>query len=389
MIAGAGLGGLCLAQGLRGNGMEFEVYERDAEADSRTQGYRIRIDETGQQSLAECLPGELVEMLRDTSAVAGSGGRFVDVELNEVSGRVVDTWRPSAVEGADTAEDGDLSVNRQTLREILMTGITDKIRFGKELIHVSESAGGVTARFRDGTSTVCDVLVAADGVNSAVRRQLVPAADPVDTGMVCLYGRTTLTPRTRALVAETLLDGTSVVFAEGFAVIVDAMAFRASAFDGRRLTPVNDYLYWACFGTRTALGFADSGELDGDMLETAVGISADWHPGLRAVFTASDRNALAVLPIRSAQTLTDWPGGRVTALGDAVHAMSPAGGLGANTALRDAATLSMCLGSGRGTLLSAVADYEQRMHRYAREAVTASQRGAERLTAAAASRNVG
>lgn len=55
VIIGAGLGGLCLAQGLKRAGIRFDVYERDPAADSRLQGYRIRIDQNGQQALEACL----------------------------------------------------------------------------------------------------------------------------------------------------------------------------------------------------------------------------------------------------------------------------------------------------------------------------------------------
>src|SRR5215467_557408 len=43
-IVGAGLAGLCLAQGLRQAGLNAAVFERDASAASRAQGYRISID---------------------------------------------------------------------------------------------------------------------------------------------------------------------------------------------------------------------------------------------------------------------------------------------------------------------------------------------------------
>lgn len=379
-IVGAGLGGLCLAQGLGRFGVECQVFERDSGVESRTQGYRIRIDARGQRSLAECLPGELSALFRDTAAVARSGGRFVDTGLNDVAGRAVESWRDSAREDAD--DDGDLSVNRQTLREILMRGIEDRIRFGRALIRVEERTDGVTAYFRDGSSADCDVLVAADGVHSAVRRQLRPETDPADTGMVCVYGRATLDAGGREVIDETLLDGTSVVFADGFAAIVDAMTFRPNAFRGHGLTPVDDYLYWACFGPRALFGSDAGTDADRDLPATIARITADWHPGLRAVLIASDPNALAALPIRSAGTLPHWPGRRITGLGDAVHAMSPAGGLGANTALRDAATLAELLTAGELTSVGALAEYERRMRAYAIEAVAASERGTARLTAA-------
>src|SRR6266568_9036818 len=41
LVIGGGLGGLCLAQGLRKAGVDVAVYERDAGLSTRTQGHRI------------------------------------------------------------------------------------------------------------------------------------------------------------------------------------------------------------------------------------------------------------------------------------------------------------------------------------------------------------
>ena len=64
-----------------------------------------------------------------------------------------------------------------------------------------------------------------------------------------------------------------------------------------------------------------------------------------------------------------WASGPVTLLGDAIHATSPTGGNGANTALRDADLLRRCLTDGRQDLLGAVGDYERQMFEYGAEAV--------------------
>ena len=54
-VAGAGLGGLCLAQGLHGAGADVTVYERDAALDTRQQGYRLHVDARAALALRSCL----------------------------------------------------------------------------------------------------------------------------------------------------------------------------------------------------------------------------------------------------------------------------------------------------------------------------------------------
>ena len=72
--AGAGPGGLCLAQGLRRAGAEVTVYERDDGCARRRQGYRLHVDARAGLALQECLPPELPAAL-DAGFTAVIGGR--------------------------------------------------------------------------------------------------------------------------------------------------------------------------------------------------------------------------------------------------------------------------------------------------------------------------
>ncbi|MGO4152030.1 FAD-dependent oxidoreductase [Cupriavidus sp. YAF13] len=393
-IIGAGLGGLCLAQGLKRRGIAFDVYERDAALASRTQGYRIRIDHAGQEALKGCLPAALLSVFQATGAIPNAGVNIVDTGLEAVSGRWVESWRrgrgdaPAAAEAEAEAEAEDLSVNRQTLREVLMHGIEDRVHFSKAFVRYREDDDArVQTGFSDGSSTVSDLLVAADGVNSRVRRRRLPSAAPADTGFACLYGKTYPTPATLVRLSGLLPARTSIVFGDGLAVIIDPMRFRPPPA-GYRLSMPGDYLYWAIFGAREALGIGwEAGDaLQQDALAARLErITAGWHAGLRPLFQQSDRASLAVVPVRTADVPAAWPSSAVTVLGDAIHAMSPAGGLGANTALHDALLLSRQLGeaaAGRRSLRAAIGGYETAMREYSARAILASQRGTEVLLGA-------
>lgn len=363
-IVGAGLGGLCLAQGLRRRRVPFEVYERDPSFDSRTQGYRLRIDEVGQRALAESLAEDLFARFRETCAVASGMGRFLDPQLREVPGRPADSWRSA-----------DRSADRRLLREILMSGIEDHVHFGKGFRALAPEPSGVRIAHEDGSSSdVFDVLVGADGVGSAVRAWLLPKAAPIDTGAICIYGKAEPSAAHGAL-----REGTSVIFADGFAVVIEAMRFPPHRLSGRLPNPPEDYLYWAFLGPRARFE-------RGPARRAVLRATAGWAPGLRALFEATEEGAIASTAVRSAAPVRAWTTSRetsrVTLLGDAIHVMSPAGGLGANTALADARDLAALLAdASSGSLLDAVRAYERAMCRRANAALRASEAGARKLQA--------
>ncbi|MEA1649480.1 NAD(P)/FAD-dependent oxidoreductase [Nitrospirillum sp. BR 11164] len=380
-IIGAGLGGLCLAQALTRAGIDCVVYERDAALDSRSQGYRLRIDADGADALSRCLPPNLYDLFRRTCAVPAPRTRFLDGRLAPVTGRAPAVWS-AADDGAPSRETaGDLCAHRQTLREILLMGVADRVRFGAAFQALAVGADGrAHVAFADGTSVRADLVVAADGVNSAVRRQLLPQAEPLDVGAVCLYGRTPLTAPVRAAVGDDLCAGTSVVFADGYAGIIEPMLFDPTEGDRGGLSPVDDYLYWALIGPRTRM----TGRFPGAApAAVADHLARDWHPQLRGLFRHADPGEMALLPVRSARLARTWPcwtPGPITFLGDAIHAMSPAGGLGANVTLRDAAVLAASL-SRVPSVTAAAREYEAEMRTRAARAIHLSEVGAAALFA--------
>jgi 2-polyprenyl-6-methoxyphenol hydroxylase-like FAD-dependent oxidoreductase len=117
----------------------------------------------------------------------------------------------------------------------------------------------------------------------------------------------------------------------------------------------------------------DVTELDSDALRVAVDVLlSGWHPQLRRALAASDPAERAAMTFRASRPVPSWPTGPVTLLGDAVHTMPPIGGLGGNTALRDANLLARQLAAvqrGDRPAAAAVGEYEAEMREYAGAAI--------------------
>ena len=77
----------------------------------------------------------------------------------------------------------------------------ERVRRGAELVEFEQDDDGVTARFADGETLRGDLLVGADGVRSAVRRQLYPDAELIYAGYIAWRGMVeerALSPSTHA-----------------------------------------------------------------------------------------------------------------------------------------------------------------------------------------------
>ncbi|NUR86042.1 MAG: FAD-dependent monooxygenase [Nonomuraea sp.] len=379
-VIGGGIGGLCLAQGLKKAGHSVTVYERDRNPDDRLQGYRVHIDPNGARALHDCLPPELWQAFLDTAGVSGQDFGFLTERMERLL--LIET-----AHAADPADDHH-SVSRITLRQVLLSGLEDVVEFGKTYERYERLPDGrVELFFADGTSATADVVVAADGGNSRVRKQYLPHAQRVDTGITTVAGKFPITAETKRLVASRLTDGpNSIIPPLGMGMFcapheldeTPAEGIGATERGGELWDNTSSYMLWA-FGAQRDRFPAGLDTMRGAELKaTVAGMIADWHPDLRAVVDNTNAETVTLLPIRTSIPIEAWEPTNITLLGDAIHSMTPMRGIGANTALRDARLLYLALTSGKDPV-HAIAGYEREMREYGFGAVRDSMRAAEQF----------
>jgi salicylate hydroxylase len=385
LIIGGGIGGLCLAQGLRQAGIDATVYERDRAVTDRLQGYRVHISPKGSRALHDCLPPETFAAFAATCGRPPRGFSMMTERMRSL----ISTSAFGNETGDPVAQ--HRSVSRITLRQVLLSGLGDHVQFGKTFERYEAQGNRIVAWFEDGSSAEGDVLVAADGGGSRVRRQYLPHAERIDTGVVGIAGKVFLDAATRRRIPSALRDTLALVSAPGglglfvapqdyaHAAAVNGIGGAETAIDGAGgalFDNTRSYLMWALGAQRRVLGLREE---DTPCAETLRGIAlaamADWHAGFRELVHLTDPGTLSLLPIRTARPVAPWQTSRITLLGDAIHSMTPYRGIGANVALRDAALLCRQLTRavhGELPLLDAIHAYERAMIRYGFDAVRGS-----------------
>ena len=338
-IVGGGIGGLALALGLQQRGIACDVYEGAPEVKELGVGITLlphAVRELAALGVQPQLEAQGIENLE--SVFFNRWGQFI---YREPRGRHAGYSVP------------EIGMHRGRLHGVLYEAALQ--RLGSARIHLDHRCVGlqqdtqkVTLAFQDvkgqlRPSVEADIVIACDGVNSAVRRQFYPQEKLAFAGINTWRGVTVHKPILTGksyLRIGTVDTGKIVIYP-----IIDNV-------DGHG----NQLINWTTEIRQPEAGMNDWNKPG--RLEDFLPIYQDWKFDFLDV-PALLRNAREILeyPMVDKDPVPRWTFGRVTFLGDAAHPMYPRGSNGSAQALIDAATLAGLLVRG-GDPAQVLQDYE-------------------------------
>ena len=377
IVIGGGIGGLALACGLHRQGIDAEVFERDTDL-AQTGGYHLQLHPRALGALRRLLEPHVLEQLYASSA---SGRADAGVAMRDYRGRLLTRGR------VEVDAEQSLNVDRVTLRVLLGRAAAPALELGKTYIGCELNIDGtVEAQFSDGSRSRADLLVGADGVGSRVTEALAGKPTSTPVGLIGIGG---FTPVEALPPSAADYLGTHSTFAVGpwgtglYIGYHDPQgdALITTQLDEPPATRAPTYIWGAMVteSDRTRELMA----LHGDELRDATSVSfrrRGWSARLTTVIEHARTQGLAAFRLHAAadsSALAPWAASRITALGDAVHAVPPTGGQGAATAIIDADVLCrelIAVERGEKAMTMAVNDFHTQMRTYAGVALTESLR---------------
>ncbi|KAH9866804.1 hypothetical protein J1614_008497 [Plenodomus biglobosus] len=375
LISGAGLASLLLARSLRRSNIPFVVFERDASIIFRAQGYRLRLSAQGLDAIEEVLGSDGWNRFYDACGKTGGAGFSA---INPLTGKTLGGSDPAVSNEPLTSRDGKVvGISRGDMRRLFMEGLEDNVRWSHQVAGYERTDNGVRLVFSDGSkSEEGSMLVGGEGVKSEVARQLSSGAIKVyDLGARGIHGQAPTTAfKGLGEGVFRMIDDTSR--SDGGKVFIITNV-RANDMDNPDIN-----FGWTMVGTPGVIKAPnDNYSITGPVAANiAKSLTSHWHERVKPIFENMNEKEAAFWKITcsSPEGVPEWKNDpRVTLVGDAVHAMTPAGGNGANTAVRDSALLGRLIREawerGDGNHWKGVTEaYEQEMRIYASEAVKAS-----------------
>jgi 2-polyprenyl-6-methoxyphenol hydroxylase-like FAD-dependent oxidoreductase len=327
LIAGAGIGGLTAAVALQRAGHQVRIAERASEI--KAVGAGLALAGNAMRALHSIGAGELTEQ---------AGKPLEKAEILVPSGKVIARTNLTKPINAHTLIGRTLL--RADLHQLLFNLLpVNTVYTGLTVQRFAESENGVQLIFSDGTSWQGDLLIAADGINSVIRKQLLPDGKPRFSGYTCWRG-----------ITAPIVNTDSIKFTETWGV------------KGRfGICPLKDNrVYWyACVNTPKENDPAYQTWTPDDLKKQFSG----YHYPINELLAATDSTQVMHNDIADIVPLQQLAFGRVVLLGDAGHATTPNLGQGACQAIEDAVILPKFISDSASVEASLKAFSELRLPR--------------------------
>ena len=344
-IIGAGPVGLTMAKLLQQNGVDVTVYERDLNAETRISGGTLDLHKgSGQEALKQA------GLLQDYFDRAVPMGRTVA----DPQGNVLFSKTTTEEERYDNPE-----INRNDLRLLLLNSVkNDTVVWDSKFTNLKVTKGKWFLEFENGTNTIADFVIGANGGMSKARKLITPATIEY-TGTLMIQGEV-LCPETSCEKFNKLCNGSILMTSGKEGLLV------ANPKNGKVLS------YNVIFKSPEEFIRKDGAfESTDGIRKYLLNRFSEWDERYKELLEATS-SSFVLWPTRKISLDYQWKKERplpITLIGDAAHIMPPFAGQGANIGLLDTLILSNNLTNGEfKTIEEAINDYEQKMFVYATKA---------------------
>ena len=361
LIVGGSLGGLFAANLLRDIGWHVEVFER-VNDDLATRGAGIGTHDelfAVLRGLGIAIDSSIGVEVRERVCLDRDGKVLHQLQLTQMMTAWARIYRP--------------------LKDLLPA---TQYHFGKNLERIDEDADGVTAIFSDGTSARGDLLVAADGIRSAVREQILPQAQPRYAGYIAWRGvvdENALSPATHTAIFERYAFGLPV----GEMMLAYPVPGRDN--DVRPGHRAYNFVWYrpVDFNTKLPRLATDAnGHCHGVAIPPPLiraEVVAEMRAEAKALLAPQIYEIVERAPQPFFQVIFDLESprmaiGRVVLLGDAAFVARPHVGMGVTKAALDAQCLAQVLAAIPGDLPAALARYDAERRLFGTRVVARSRR---------------
>ncbi len=319
IVIGGGIGGLSAALALRRAGFGVDVYERAPEI--REVGAGISFFSNAVRALRAAAP-ELADRLPSL------GRDWRHALLGMPSGE----FRSVDITADNPKQAPNYMITRSVLQRLLWDGLPGGIvQTGAECVAVEANGGAAEVRFADGRTARGDLVIGADRLHSAVRRELWGETPPVYCGQTCVRALADFHTGDLAGIAE--IQGAGARFG---------------------VCPLSaDRMYWFAAWNAPQNGSLSPEDLKADLQQRYAG----WAFKIPAIIAATAPADILRNDLVDRDFLPRWSRGRATLLGDAAHPILPNLGQGACSAVEDGVVMARALRQA-STLEGAFEAYE-------------------------------
>ncbi len=353
LIAGGGIAGLALGLTLHQIGVPFRVFE--ATRSLKPMGVGINLQPNAVRELFDLGLEEELDAIGLRTRSLGFFSKLGKTIWEEPRGIAAGYGWPQ------------FSVHRGALQMLLYRTLLDRagpqvVETGARATGWEQDAAGVTLHLADGRSPRGSLLLAADGIHSALRAQQYPAEGPPIWDGRLLWRATTRAPLFRGEGAMVMIGHDHLRF----------VAYPISAPDAAGLATIN---WIAEKRFDPAASFQREDWNRAVEVSSFVGGFEDWRfdwIDVPALIRGAER--VYEYPMVDRDPLPRWTFGRLSMIGDAAHPTYPVGSNGASQAILDARVLGARL-LDHGLTEAALLAYEAEMRPAATQIGRANRSG--------------